>query len=80
MLVVLTMKEKIKDLLEDIRPLLNQDGGDIEFIRYEDGYVFIKLSGACAHCGYQDQTISYGIESYLKEQIPEIEGVINVEL
>lgn len=80
MLVVLTMEEKIKDLLEDVRPLLNQDGGDIEFIRYEDGYVFIKLSGACAHCGYQDQTISYGIESYLKEQIPEIEGVINVEL
>ncbi len=80
MLLVLTMEEKIKDLLEDIRPLLNQDGGDIELIRYEDGYVFIKLSGACAHCGYQDETINYGIESYLKEQIPEIEGVINVGL
>ncbi|MCI8671839.1 MAG: NifU family protein [Bacilli bacterium] len=71
---------QIKELLNDIRPLLNQDGGDIEFIKYEDKFVFIKLTGACAHCGYQDETINYGIETYLKEQIPEIEGVINVEL
>ncbi|MCX4254873.1 MAG: NifU family protein [Bacilli bacterium] len=71
---------QIKELLNDIRPLLNQDGGDIEFIKYEDRFVFIKLTGACAHCGYQDETINYGIETYLKEQIPEIEGVINVEL
>jgi len=74
------MENKIKELIEDLRPILNQDGGDIEFIRYEDNYVFIKLSGACAHCGYQDETINYGIEAYLKEQIPEIEGVINIEL
>lgn len=71
---------KIKELLEDLRPFLNQDGGDIEFLKYEDKFVFIRLTGACAHCGYQDETINYGIETYLKEQIPEIEGVINVEL
>jgi len=71
---------KIKELIEDIRPLLNGDGGDIEFIRYEEEYVYIKLTGACAHCGYQDETINYGIEAYLKEQVPEIKGVINVEL
>ena len=40
------MEQKIKDIIEDLRPLINQDGGDIEFIRYEDNYVFIKLSGA----------------------------------
>jgi len=73
-------ENKIKELIEDLRPFLNQDGGDIEFIKYEDNFVYIKLTGACAHCGYQDETISYGIESYLKESIPEIEGVINVEL
>ncbi len=71
---------KIKELLEDLRPFLNQDGGDIEFIKYEDNYVYVKLTGACAHCGYQDETITYGIEAYLKETIPEIEGVINVNL
>lgn len=74
------MENKIKELIEDLRPFLNQDGGDIEFIRYEDKFVYIKLSGACAHCGYQDETINYGIEAYLKEQIPEIEGVINIDL
>ncbi len=71
---------KIKELIEDIRPLLNGDGGDIEFIRYEEEYVYIKLTGACAHCGYQDETINFGIEAYLKEQVPEIKGVINVPL
>lgn len=74
------VENKIKELLDDLRPFLNQDGGDIEFIKYEDNFVYIKLMGACAHCGYQDETISYGIESYLKESIPEIEGVINVLL
>lgn len=74
------MENKIKELIEDLRPFLNADGGDIEFIRYEDKFVYIKLSGACAHCGFQDETISFGIENYLKDQIPEIEGVINVTL
>ncbi len=74
------MEQKIKELLEDLRPFLNSEGGDIEFIRYEDKFVYIKLTGACAHCGFQDETINYGIESYLKSEVPEIEGVINVDL
>ncbi len=72
--------EKIKEQLEDIRPFLNMDGGDIEFIKYEDGYLYIKLSGACAACGFQDVTIKDNIEAYLKEDIPDLKGVINVEL
>ena len=72
--------EKIKDLLDDIRPFLNMEGGDIELIKYEDNYVYIKLSGACQYCGAQDETISYGILRYFKEHIPEIEGVINIDL
>ena len=74
------MDEKIKALIDDLKPLINGDGGDIEFIRYEDGYVYVKLSGACANCFYQDETLNLGLENYLKEHIPEIEGVINVEL
>ncbi len=72
--------EKIKDLLDDIRPFLNMEGGDIELIKYEDNYVYIKLTGACANCGYQDVTIKENIESYLKEELPEIKGVVNVSL
>lgn len=71
---------KIKELLEDLRPFLNSDGGDIEFIKYEENFVYIKLTGACSHCGFQDETINFGIEAYLKEQVPEIKGVINVSI
>ena len=74
------MEQKVIELLDDLRPLLNQDGGDIEFIRLEDNFVYIKLKGACQNCGFQDETINLGIESYLKSKIPEIEGVINVDL
>ena len=73
-------ENKIKELLEDIRPFLNMEGGDIEFIKYEDNYVYIKLTGACAMCGYQDITIKENIESYLKDEIKEIKEVINVNL
>lgn len=72
-------ENKIKELLNDIRPFLNHDGGDVEFIKLEDNFVYIRLTGACSHCGFQDETINYGIEAYIKEQV-EIEGVINVLL
>ena len=56
------------------------EGGDIEFIKYEDKFVYVKLIGACANCNYQDVTLKDGIEEMLKGEIPEIEGVINVTL
>lgn len=74
------MENKIKEVIENIRPYLNMDGGDIEFIKYEDGYVYIKLSGACQNCAYQDFTINEGIEEMIKNEIPEIKGVINIPL
>ena len=71
---------KLKELLEEIRPFLNLDGGDIEYIKYEDGYVYVKLLGHCANCEFLDVTLKETIESYLQEEIPEIKGVINVGL
>ena len=56
----------IKEAIEDLRLFLNMDGGDIEFIKYEDGYVYVKLTGACAHCGFQDVTLKDNIEAYRK--------------
>ena len=73
------MEEEIRKIIEDIKPYLNEDGGDVSFIKIEDNYVFLKLSGACAHCGFQDYTINNGILSLIQEKFPEIEGVINVE-
>lgn len=74
------MNEKIKLIINEIKPYLNMDGGDIEFIKYEDNYLYVRLSGACSACMYQDQTINENIYNYFKNQIPELEGIINVEL
>ncbi len=74
------MEDKIKEMIDQMRPFINMDGGDIEFIKYEDGYIYIKLSGACQNCGFQDVTINDGLLQYFQSEIPEIEGVINVNL
>lgn len=74
------IEKKVLELLDGVKPYLEMDGGNIEFIKYEDGYVYVKLTGACANCGIQDYTLKDGIESMLKEEIPEIKGVINDSL
>ncbi len=71
---------KLKELLEEIRPFLNLDGGDIEYIKYEDGYLYVKMSGACAGCSFLDVTLKDNIEAYLKESVENLKGVINVNL
>ena len=72
------MEEKILNVIEKVRPYLNMDGGDIEFVKYEDGYIYIKLYGACANCLYQDNTINENLLTFFKEEIPDIKGIINV--
>lgn len=72
--------ELIKEVINDIKPYLNNDGGDIEFIKYEDGYVYVKLFGACSHCGYQDYTLNNGILELIQEKVPEVISIINVEI
>lgn len=71
-------EEKMKEIIEKLRPFLINDGGDIEFVKYEDHIVYIKLLGACVNCELIDFTLKEGIEIALMEEIPEIEGVINV--
>ena len=67
-------------LIEKIRPYLNMDGGDIEFIKYEDGYIYVKLIGACSDCMYQDNTINDSLLDFFKDEIPDIKGIINVSI
>ncbi len=69
---------KIKDILNDLRPYLNMDGGDVEFIDYKDKIVYVKLTGACQACMFSDETIKNGLYETIKADIPEVEGVINV--
>ena len=73
-------EKKLQESLEEIRPFLNLDGGDIEYIKYEDGYLYVKMSGACAGCSFLDVTLKDNIEAYLKETVEELKGVINVYL
>ena len=69
---------KIKNLIEKIRPYLINDGGNIEFIKYEDNIVYVKLTGACDGCPMLDITLKDGIEDLLINEIPEIKEVRNV--
>ncbi len=71
-------EQKIKDLIEKIRPYLINDGGDLEFIKYEKNVVYVKLTGACEGCPMMDITLKDGIEELLKNEIPEIIEVRNV--
>ena len=72
--------EKIKEILETLRPYLNMDGGDVEFVKYENKIVYVKLTGACAACMFSDDTIKNGLFETIKADIPEVEGVINIQI
>lgn len=71
------VEAKIKEVIEKIRPFLQNDGGDIEFVKFENGIVYVKMHGACMDCINLDSTISDGIEMIL---IDEVSGVIGVEV
>ena len=71
------IEEKIKEVIEKVRPFLQNDGGDIEFVRFENGIVYVKMHGACMDCINLDSTISEGIEMILMD---EVSGVIGVEV
>ena len=70
------MEQKIKDALDQIRPFLQRDGGDIEFVEYtDDNIVRVRLQGHCARCPGAQMTIKGVVEKILKESYPEVAGV-----
>ena len=74
------MEEKILEVINQINPYLNSDGGNIEFIKYEDGTEYVKLTGACGYCAYKNDTIDDFVLRSIQEEVPEVKEVINVEL
>lgn len=73
----MTMEEMVIDVIEKIRPYLQRDGGDVEFIRMEDdGKVFVRVFGACVGCSAIDSTIKLGVEALLMDEIPFVTEVI----
>ena len=73
------LEEQIKSALDNVRPSLQADGGDVEFVSVsEDGVVSLKLTGACGSCPMAQMTLKMGIENYLKKEIPEVSSVVGV--
>ncbi|MFC2075403.1 NifU family protein [Bdellovibrionota bacterium] len=70
-----SLEERVKGVLEEIRPFLQQDGGDLEFIKMDGKRVIIRLQGACQGCPSALITLKMGIERRIQEEIPEVEGV-----
>jgi len=66
------MREKVIATLDVIRPALQRDGGDVEFVDEKDGVVQVRLKGACAGCPMSQMTLAFGIQRVLKERIPDL--------
>jgi len=70
--------EKIQAVVDEIRPLLQADGGDIELVGVQDGVVKVRLRGACAGCPGAQMTLKMAVERRLRSKVPEIQRVESV--
>ena len=74
------LEKRVKNILEQVRPYLQQDGGDVNFIELtDDNTVIVELTGACGNCPHSKMTLKNGIESVMKKVIPEIKSVEQAE-
>ncbi len=71
-------KVEVQKALDDVRPHLQADGGDVELVDVKDGIVKVKLKGHCAGCPMSQMTVKWGVENYLKKKIPGIKAVETV--
>ena len=69
------MRDKVEKALNDIRPSLQVDGGDVELVDVENGIVKVRLTGACGGCPMSQMTLKQGIESHVKKVVPEVLSV-----
>ncbi len=69
--------KKIKEVIEKVRPYLQNDGGDVTFKKFENGVVYVSLVGACSNCPMATMTLQDGIEEALTSEIPEVIKVVS---
>ncbi len=69
------MKEKVTEVINDLRPFLMNDGGNIELVKIENDIVYVKLEGACSGCPMREITLKEGIEKTILEKVPEVKEV-----
>ena len=72
------IENKIISIINDIKPFLIMDGGNVDFIKYENNIVYIKISGACQNCGMLNVTIKDLIEATIVEELPDVKEVRNI--
>lgn len=75
----MTDEQKIIEIIDKLRPFLITDGGNIEFVKYENNIVYIKMLGACAGCDLIDITLKEGVEGAIREEVPNVKEVINIK-
>jgi Fe-S cluster biogenesis protein NfuA len=74
----LGLKEKVLQAIQDVRPSLQADGGDIELVTVsEEGKVTVRLTGACHGCPMSQMTLKQGVETYIKKEVPEVTEVVS---
>lgn len=73
------MKESVQAAIDQIRPMLQRDGGDVELVGVDEGVVTVRLQGACKGCPMSQMTLKNGIEKFLKQQVPEVDRVESVD-
>ena len=71
-------EKRIQDIINKLRPFLINDGGNIEFVKFENNIVYIRMMGACANCQMLDLTLRDGIAAAIINEIPEVKDVINM--
>ena len=72
------MEEKVKEVLERVRPALQMDGGDCELVKIEDNIVYLRLLGHCQGCPMSTMTLKMGIERAIRSEVPEVVSVEEV--
>ena len=73
------IENKVKETLEEIKPRIQADGGDIELVGIENGVVKVRLKGACVGCPMSALTLKQGVESFIRKKIPQIKSVEAVQ-
>lgn len=72
------LNERIERVIERIRPAIQADGGDVQFIELDEGIVKLRLMGACVGCPMSTMTLQAGIERMIRQEVPDIKGVMSV--
>ena len=71
--------DQIQEALEELRPYFFMHGGNISFVKFEDGKVYVKLEGACSGCPSSSYTLKLLVEDTLKREVPQVHGVIEAQ-